>query len=169
MIILGIDPGTRITGYGLIESHGQKTQHIDNGNIVTPSQAAMPERLAYIFAHIEQLILAHHPEVLALEKAFIAKNAASALKLGQCRGLVMVAAERARIPTHEYNATSVKSALCGNGRADKQQIQKMVALLLELPEVAAEDASDALALALCHAQHVPLTRYQEISQAGATR
>ena len=158
MIILGIDPGTRITGYGLLRAEGNRFVHLDNGCIIPKAQNPMSQRLGYIFHHIEILIRDFEVEAVALEQVFFAKNASSALKLGQCRGSIMVAAERAGLPVSEYSPSEVKQAITGSGRAQKEQIQKMIKLLLGLPEVPQADAADALAIALCHGQRYPLAR-----------
>ncbi len=152
MIILGIDPGTRITGYGLVRRHGQKYEHIDNGCIVPRAGDPMEQRLTQIANHVEKLIGEFQPEVMALEKAFFAKNAASALKLGQCRGAIMLTAGRAALPLYEYSPNEVKLAVTGSGRAQKEQVQKMIRLILKIPQDPQADAADALAVALCHAQ-----------------
>jgi crossover junction endodeoxyribonuclease RuvC len=152
MIILGIDPGTRITGYGLIRVQGNKFEHLDNGCIVAQTTKPMKDRLTFISDKIDKIIEQHQPEVIALEKAFFAKNASSALKLGQCRGVIMVAAGRASLPLSEYSPSEIKQAVTGSGRAHKEQIQKMIRLRLGLPEDPQSDASDALAVAICHGQ-----------------
>lgn len=160
MIILGIDPGTRITGYGLIRVNGNRFTHLDNGCIILRAADPMALRLTLIANHIDRLIAEHRPDVVALEKVFFAKNAASALKLGQCRGVVLVAAGRAALPLAEYSPTTIKQAVTGSGRAHKEQIQKMVRLLLRLPEDPQADAADALAVALCHGQSYGLAQPQ---------
>lgn len=158
MIILGIDPGTRITGYGLIAVNGNEYRHIDNGCIIPQSKDPMTDRLCFIASKIEQLIVDFEPEAIALEKVFFAKNASSALKLGQCRGVIMVVAGRASLPLVEYSPNEIKQAVTGNGHALKDQIQKMIRLRLSLPEDPHEDASDALAVAICHAQSYGLAK-----------
>lgn len=152
MIILGIDPGTQITGYGLIEQNGSHAHAVDSGCLSTTRSQPMSERLSYLFGELEKLISHYHPDVVVIEQAFFAKNASSALKLGQCRGIAMLAAARAGLPVYEYSPRTIKQAVTGSGQASKEQIQKMVQILLKLPEAAAPDASDALAAALCHAQ-----------------
>jgi len=158
MLILGIDPGTRITGYGLLKVHQAQFQHVDNGCIIPPAKATMVERLTTIYNAIEAIIGQFQPDVIALERAFFGKNAESALKLGQCRGLVLVAAGRAGLKVAEFMPTEVKKAVTGSGRAEKSQIQKMVRLRLKMPEIAQADAADALAVALCHAQSYHLVQ-----------
>lgn len=152
MIILGIDPGTRTTGYGLIRKNADRTEHIDNGLILPDSKAPFPAKLREIFDKITSLIAEYKPQEMALEDVFVAKNVKSTLKLGHARGVVMLAATRAALPVFEYSPAEVKRAVSGFGRAGKEQIQKMVLFHLKLKETAAEDASDALAVALCHSQ-----------------
>ncbi|GFO65413.1 crossover junction endodeoxyribonuclease RuvC [Geomonas paludis] len=151
MVILGIDPGSRKTGYGLISKQGNRLVHIDNGAIFTQSAKDFPQRLEKIFTGLSAIIAEYQPEVVAVENVFLAKNAMSALKLGQARGAAIVAAVNVGLPVHEYTAMQVKQAVVGTGRAEKTQVQQMIKALLNLPEVAQEDASDALAVAICHA------------------
>jgi crossover junction endodeoxyribonuclease RuvC len=158
MIVLGIDPGTRITGYGVLRVDGNRYLHIDNGCIAPSPSAEMPQRLVTILTKLEELITTFSPEAVAVERVFFAKNVASALKLGQCRGLALAAAGRHEIPVFEYSATQIKQAVTGYGRSGKEQIQKMVRMLLGLPEIAQSDAADALAIALCHAQSYPMAQ-----------
>jgi len=157
MRILGIDPGSRLTGYGLIEGRGQRLRHVDNGVIVTSSRSALPDRLKLIHDGIAELIDRYHPDVVAIENIFLARNAQSALKLGHARASAMLAALNAGLEVHEYTALQVKSAVVGYGKAEKHQVQQMVRTLLGLPEVAQEDAADALAVAICHLHSAPLT------------
>lgn len=151
MRILGIDPGTRITGYGIIEQQGNRLLHVDNGAIVTRSSDPLALRLRTIHAQIVQIIEQYRPETMAIEEIFIAQNPQSALKLGHARGSAMLAGINAGLEVHEYTALQVKSAVVGYGKAAKLQVQQMVRTLLHLPECAQEDASDALAVAICHA------------------
>jgi crossover junction endodeoxyribonuclease RuvC len=151
MIILGIDPGSRKTGYGLVSKQGNRLVHVDNGAIFTQSAEDFPQRLEKIFSGLSSIIAEYHPDAVAVEDVFLAKNAQSALKLGQARGAAIVAAVSIGLPVFEYTALQVKQAVVGTGRAEKQQVQHMIKALLNLPEVAQEDASDALAVAICHA------------------
>ena len=155
MIVLGIDPGTIVTGYGVIEKQGDRLRHLDNGGIFPPKKDSLPLRVHFIFEHIEKLIEKFSPEAVAIEDIFVAKNVASSLKLGHARGAAMVAGTRAGIPVFEYSANQVKLALTGYGHAGKEQIQKMVQTLLRLPGEPFTDASDALAVAICHSHSVP--------------
>lgn len=150
MIVLGIDPGSRITGYGIVEKSGNRLIHIDNGAIFTDSAADFPGRLKKIFDGLLEIIAQYHPDQVAVENIFFATNPQSALKLGQARGAAIVAAVHAGLPVSEYSALQVKQAVVGQGRAEKEQVQKMLKALLGLPEVAQADASDALAVAICH-------------------
>ena len=151
MIILGIDPGSRITGYGIISKQGNRLVHVDNGAIFTQSAKDFPQRLEQIFTGLSAIIAQYQPEAVAVENVFLAKNAQSALKLGQARGAAIVAAVNVGLSVFEYTALQVKQAVVGTGRAEKGQVQQMIKALLNLPEVAQEDASDALAVAICHA------------------
>lgn len=156
-LILGIDPGSRYTGYGLIESAANKNRHILHGRI-DATKGSMPERLNTIFEALSQLIREHSPHEVAIEETFVNRvNAASALVLGQARGVAICAAAQAKLPVAEYAATQVKLAIAGNGRADKLQVQHMVKILLNLRSAMAADAADALAVALTHA-HVRSTK-----------
>jgi crossover junction endodeoxyribonuclease RuvC len=156
MRILGIDPGSRITGYGIIVKEGNRLIHVDNGAIFTSSATDFPMRLQKIFNGLAGVIEEYQPDAVAIENVFLAKNAMSALKLGQARGAAIVAAVCTGLPVFEYTAMQVKQAVVGTGRAEKQQVQHMIRVLLNLPEIAQEDASDALAVAVCHAHSAGL-------------
>lgn len=159
MIILGLDPGSRITGYGIVKKTGDKYKHIDNGPIRCHQKDSFSERLGFIFLEIQKIIQKYKPEVVAIEKIFHAHNIASALKLGQARGAAISAVASLNLPIYEYSALQVKSAVTGYGKASKDQVQKMVKTLLNLPEIAEENASDALAVALCHGQSFQMNQY----------
>lgn len=150
-IILGIDPGSIKTGFGLINVSGNCYTHIENGLIAPPKGMEFKERVAYIFRGVTETIEEFKPDYLSLEDIFISKNAQSALKLGHIRGAVMSAAVVHGVPVFEYSPTRVKQSITGNGRAEKFQIQEMVKLLLKLKEIPQEDAADALAVAITHA------------------
>jgi crossover junction endodeoxyribonuclease RuvC len=152
-IILGIDPGTRISGYGLIKVENCQYIAIDYGCIRPPSELKLSERYLIIFNSIEELIDKYQPNALVVETQYVHKNVQSAIKLGMARGIVMIAAKKKGISVFQYAPTRAKLAVVGNGRASKFQVQGMVQRLLNLsclPEP--EDAADALALAICHAQ-----------------
>jgi len=169
MRILGIDPGTRITGYGLIDQRGNRLTHVDNGAVYTRSSDELPLRLSQIYAGLLRAIETYQPDAMAIEKVFVAKNAGSALKLGQARGTAIVAGVNTGLPVFEYSALQVKSAVVGYGKAGKTQVQQMVKALLKLPEIAQEDASDALAIAICHAHSHALRRRIDLSGGAAIK
>lgn len=156
MRILGIDPGSRITGYGIIQKQGNRLLHVDNGAIFTDSAGDFPLRLHRIFTGLSEIIERYRPDAMAVEQVFLSNNVQSALKLGQARGAAIVAGVSAGLPVSEYTALQVKQAVVGHGKAAKEQVQQMVKALLNLPEIAQADASDALAVAICHANSVAL-------------
>ncbi|MCE5316218.1 MAG: crossover junction endodeoxyribonuclease RuvC [Parachlamydia sp.] len=152
MIILGIDPGTQTTGYGIIRLNRGRSQAIDFGCIKSPSKLKITDRYLIIFEGVEELIARYEPDVLVVETQYVKVNVQSAIKLGMARGVCLIAAKRRGLKVFEYSPSRAKRAVVGNGRASKSQVQHMVQHLLELdalPEP--EDASDALSLALCHA------------------
>jgi crossover junction endodeoxyribonuclease RuvC len=155
MKILGIDPGSRVTGFGIIEVNGDKVISLHQGVIKTGG-GEFPERLGIIFGGIRELVDKFKPDEVAVETVFVSKNAGSALKLGQARGAAICAAISLGVPVSEYSPRSVKQAIVGRGGADKVQVQHMIKVLLQLKEMPAEDAADALAVALCH-QHTQQT------------
>lgn len=150
--IIGIDPGSRITGYGVVEKRGASFVHIDNGCLTTRPTGSMAERLEQIYSGLMDILEKYKPDAAAIEEIFFAKNVASSLKLGEARGVALLASIQAKVSVFEYATREVKQALTGYGQATKDQIQKMVKSMLKLPEVAQEDASDALAVAICHLQ-----------------
>ena len=158
MIILGIDPGSRITGYGLIRKDGTRLLHLDNGGIWTDAATDFPGRLEHIFRGITAIIDKHTPDAVAVENIFFSNNVQSALKLGQARGAAVVACVTRGVPVFEYTALQVKQAVVGHGKAAKEQVQHMVKVLLNLAEPAQADASDALAVAICHANSFTLVK-----------
>lgn len=150
MRVLGIDPGSRITGYGIVDQLGNRLVHVDNGAIFTDSATDFAGRLKQIFDGLSSVIATYNPDQVAVENIFFSTNVQSALKLGQARGAAIVAAVHAGLPVAEYTALQVKQAVVGQGKAEKGQVQKMLKALLGLPEIAQADASDALAVAVCH-------------------
>jgi crossover junction endodeoxyribonuclease RuvC len=151
MLVLGIDPGTLRTGYGLVEGDRDSVRPIGFGAIATSSKDQFPFRLQKIYDAVRELIESHRPEWVAVETPFLAKNVQSALKLGQSKGVALLAAMHGGIPIAEYTPTQVKSAVTGYGSADKGQIQEMVKRTLGLTELPQPpDIADALAIALCH-------------------
>ena len=159
MVVLGIDPGIANTGYGVVCRRGGRRAALDGGVVETASGLAPERRLAAIFTRIEELLDEHEPDAVALEELYFGANARSAFAVGQARGVVMLAAGRRGIDCMGYTPQQVKNAVCGSGRADKRQVQRMVQALLALKRVPAPDhASDALAVAICHALASPLLR-----------
>ena len=147
--ILGIDPGSRITGYGVINVVGSNIEYIDSGCIRIKGES-LPERLHQIFEGVTQVITLYQPQQMAIEQVFMARNADSALKLGQARGAAIVSTVNQGVPVAEYSARQVKQSVVGKGGADKSQVQHMVMALLKLSKAPQADAADALAIALCH-------------------
>ncbi len=148
--IMGVDPGLRATGFGLIERRGQQLVYLASGVVRTPD-AALPERLKAILENLGEVIAEHAPAQVAVEKVFVNVNPASTLLLGQARGAAICAAVSRGLPVSEYTALQVKQAVVGNGHAAKEQVQEMVRRLLGLPGDPSADAADALACAICHA------------------
>ena len=149
--ILGIDPGLRITGYGIIDRVGQALTYVASGRITTNEKTDLPERLRTILAGLHEVIDQGAPMQVAVEKVFVNVNPQSTLLLGQARGAAICAAVLRELPVAEYTALQVKQAVVGNGHAKKEQVQEMVKRLLRLPGVPSPDAADALACAICHA------------------
>ena len=148
--ILGIDPGLRITGFGVLDKVGQKLIYVASGCIKTPV-GELPERLKVILNSLCEVIETHQPQLVAIEKVFVNVNPQSTLLLGQARGAAICAAVLGSLPVAEYTALQVKQAVVGNGHAKKEQVQDMVQRLLELSGSPSQDAADALACAICHA------------------
>jgi len=152
MLVIGIDPGTATTGYGLIdESSNGNLKAVEYGAIITPRDMPMPDRLLTIHQHLKELILLHHPVTGAVEKLFFSKNVKTALTVGQARGVILMTLAEFGIEPVEYSPMEVKNAVCGYGGADKNQVQQMVKVILNLPEIPKpDDTADALAIAICH-------------------
>ena len=148
--ILGIDPGLRITGFGVIDKTGARLSYVTSGCIKSPGRE-LPERLKSILESLREVIATHRPHQVVVEKVFVNVNPASTLALGQARGTAICAAVDAGLPVAEYTALHVKQAVVGNGHAGKEQVQEMVKRLLRLSGVPSADAADALACAICHA------------------
>jgi crossover junction endodeoxyribonuclease RuvC len=165
--ILGIDPGSRITGYGVIDVSGQRLVHVDSGCLRVTGDD-LGQRLHQIHRGIAEVVARHDPAELAIEKVFVHRNVGSALKLGQARGAAVVAAVAAGLTMNEYSPNEIKQAVTGRGHAQKQQVQHMIKMLLALPELPASDAADALAVAVCHG-HVRDSRARLARAAGAAR
>ena len=147
--VLGIDPGSRLTGYGVIDIIGGQLRYVASGSIRT-TRGEFPERLGEIYGGVTSLIHAHAPQEVAIEEVFLARNANSALKLGQARGAALAAVVSNELKVNEYAARRVKLAVTGTGGATKQQVQHMVRVLLNLDGAPTSDAADALAIAICH-------------------
>ncbi|HEX8206268.1 MAG TPA: crossover junction endodeoxyribonuclease RuvC [Solirubrobacteraceae bacterium] len=158
MIVLGIDPGLANTGYGVVRlAGGGRLAALDGGVIETPKGIPLERRLATIFTRVEELLDEHEPAAVALEDLYFGANAKSAFAVGQARGVVMLAAGRRSIACASYTPQQVKSAVCGSGRADKDQVIRMVQALLCLADPPSPDhAADALAVGICHANRAPL-------------
>ena len=156
MRALGIDPGTRVTGWGVVESAGPLLRHLASGTVVLSGTSSLPERLARLHAECLQLIDTWAPSVVVLERAFVARNVQSAFRIGEVRGAVLAAIAAAGVAFEEYAPASVKLAAVGHGSADKDAVGRGVTLRLGLARRPSADAADALALALCHLQDAPL-------------
>lgn len=175
--ILGIDPGSSVTGFGVVERRGPRVVHVAHGTVRTQRGAALADRLAAIQAGLTAAIDEHRPHVVVVERIFAGRSARSALVLGHARGVALVTAALAGLSVLEYTAPEIKLAVVGTGAAEKQQVQAMVARLLGLDAAPALDAADALAAALCHAHRGPLAalagaaspRSRARSRAGAGR
>ena len=157
--VLGIDPGSRITGYGVVDLHGNKIRHVASGTVSPSPKQDMTERLKIIHEGFVEVIAEYQPTVGAIESIFAAKNVQSALKLGQARGVLLLAMAQAGLSVTEFAPTHVKRAVVGVGRADKGQVQHMIKMLLGLPKMASQDASDALAVAICRCHHRELSAW----------
>lgn len=167
MITLGVDPGTALLGFGVVESDGDPTL-IDYGAVATKPDKSMPERLSDLFDGVTDLLERFRPDVVAVEQLFFARNVTTAIAVGQARGVVLLAAARAHVPVVEYSPSEVKHAVVGYGKADKGQIQEMVRIILGLEFVPQpDDAADALAVALCHAQRAGFEAKTSAARAAA--
>lgn len=151
MIILGIDPGSRITGFGLVKKIGNRNVHVENGSLYLKDTDTFPKRLVMLNSELNNIITKFKPDMLVVENIFYHKNPKSIQKLGEVRGVVILTAAMAGLPVYEYTPLEIKKAVTGFGSATKEQMQFMVRRLLALPDLAEENASDALGIALCHA------------------
>ena len=164
MIIIGIDPGTATTGYGIVEKQGNKITHVTHGTIQTEKTAEMPDRLLSIYTQLNRLLDAHEPDVVVTERLFFSNNVTTALQVGRTIGVVLLAAAQRGLPWMEYRPMEVKMAVVGYGAADKKQVQYMVTQLLHLDKIPRpDDAADALAIAVCHAHSAHLTNLQKMA------
>ncbi|MGH7795719.1 MAG: crossover junction endodeoxyribonuclease RuvC [Candidatus Binatia bacterium] len=148
--ILGIDPGSLVTGWGLVDYEGHQLCHQSHGIIGTSASVSLAERLSQIYRGLHEIIEHYHPTAVSIEKVFFSRNVQSALKLGQARGVALLAAAEHQIGVAEYSAAEIKVAVVGYGRATKEQVQKMVSVLLCVRGAMRADAADALAAAICH-------------------
>jgi crossover junction endodeoxyribonuclease RuvC len=159
MIVLGIDPGTADTGFGVVHSAGSRLRALAHGVIQTRAGVPLELRLTDIHERVGELLEQHQPEAIAIEELYFGANARTAFAVGQARGVVLLAAGQRGVPAHSYTPQQVKGAVCGHGRADKQQVATMVARLLTLDAPPASDhAADALAVAICQCNRAPLAR-----------
>ncbi|MBK7283656.1 MAG: crossover junction endodeoxyribonuclease RuvC [Sphingomonadales bacterium] len=158
MIILGLDPGLGTTGWGVIAAVGNRLSHIANGQIATDAKAPLPERLVVLDRALTDLMLEYQPETAAVEEVFVNANPQSTLKLGQARGVCLLAAARTGLKVGEYAARLVKKAVVGVGNAEKAQVHAMVGRLLPGVKISGSDAADALAVAITHAHHLASAR-----------
>ena len=149
-VILGIDPGSRKTGFGVVRADGGEASYLTSGIIRLPVDESIATRLGVLFDAINQIVDQFHPDELSIEQVFFARGPDAALKLGHARGAAMVACVQREMSVHEYSARQIKQAVVGTGAATKEQVQHMVKTLLKLPAAPKEDAADALAAALCH-------------------
>ena len=163
MLVIGIDPGTAITGYGLVrEAQNGKLTAVDYGVIQTPAKMPMPQRLLHIHRELKEIALLHRPDYGVVEKLFFQKNVRTAISVGQGRGVAILSLADLDIPVTEYTPLEIKQAVAGYGGADKAQVQYMVKVLLELEEIPKpDDAADALAVAVCHIHHA---RFNALTQ-----
>ncbi|MFC1879027.1 crossover junction endodeoxyribonuclease RuvC [Chloroflexota bacterium] len=152
MLVIGIDPGTAITGYGLVrEQEDGSLTVVDYGAVLTPAKMPMPERLLKLYRELVEIVLLHRPDSGAVEKLFFQRNVRTAISVGQGRGVALLALAEAGLPVAEYTPLEIKQAVVGYGGADKNQVQQMVRALLELDDIPQpDDAADALAVAICH-------------------
>ncbi len=158
MLVLGIDPGTAITGYGLVREEDDGLSLVDCGVITTPSGQPLPQRLQAIYLGLEGVIRVHQPEAAAVEELFFSRNVRTALSVGHARGVALLALANAGLSIHEYTPLQVKQAVAGYGGADKSQVQEMVRMLLGLDRVPQpDDAADAVAVAVCHIHSARMT------------
>lgn len=151
--LLGLDPGLRATGWGVIEADGNRLRHVADGAVRPPTEGSLAARLAALHGALVRVIDTYRPDEAAVEETFVNRNPASTLRLGQARGVVLLAPAGAGLPVAEYPANLIKKSIVGAGHADKDQISAMVRALLAIPEVSSSDAGDALAVAICHAHH----------------
>jgi len=160
MRILGVDPGSLKTGVGIIDVEGNRIRHVHH-SVIRCGKGDFDSRLHLLFTGLRSVIATYHPTLAAIEDVFVSKNVNSALKLGQARGALVAACMDSGLRVTPYSPTRVKQAVVGFGRAEKDQVQHMIRMLLHPPEPLAEDAADALAVAICHAHYAPMQKLAE--------
>ncbi len=163
MRILGVDPGSQKTGVGIIEIQGNRLTHIHH-SVIRCGTGEFTERLNILFSQLKKMIAQYQPQCAAMEDVFVSKNVSSALKLGQARGALIAACGDSGLQVTPYAPTKIKLATTGHGKADKQQVQHMIRLILKPPMPLPEDAADALAVCICHAHHAPMIGQQNNKQ-----
>jgi crossover junction endodeoxyribonuclease RuvC len=167
MRVLGVDPGSQTTGWGVVEGDGRRYRLVDFGFIRAPASLKFSTRLLKMCTGLEEVIDKHRPDACVLEDAFLATNVKVSMKLGQVRGVVLLVAERAALEIHEYSPRLIKQTVVGYGNAEKHQVQEMVRLLLSLKEAPTpHDAADALAAAICHFHHAQFARRIAVAESG---
>jgi len=164
--LLGLDPGLRITGWGVLASDGNRLRHIADGVVSVAASGSLAERLARLYHGLEKVIATHMPHEAAVEETFVNRNPASTLKLGQARGVVLLVPALASLPVYEYSANLIKKSLVGTGHASKDQVSMMVHTLLPGAQLEKADAADALAVAVCHAHHRTAPGYRRDAMAS---
>jgi crossover junction endodeoxyribonuclease RuvC len=169
MRLLGLDPGLRHTGWGVLDVAGNRLSHVASGVVHSRAEAPLAERLVALFRQLNEVLDRHAPDEAAVEESFVNKNPASTLKLGMARGVVLLAPAERGLPVFEYSANLIKKSVVGAGHADKQQIQTMVHRLLPGVVLEAPDAADALAAAICHAHHAQTERAWAVRPERAAR
>ncbi len=169
MIVLGVDPGTRHCGWGVVSAAGTRLAHVAHGVIDLDEKRSLSARLGALEAQLSEVIRAHRPIEAGVEGLFFAKDASAAAKLGHARGVVLLALHRAGVEMHEYPPATVKRAVAGNGRAEKAQVAMMVRAILGLSELLRADAADALAIAVTHVQSAPARRIAALAALAAGR
>jgi crossover junction endodeoxyribonuclease RuvC len=168
MRLIGLDPGLRVCGWGVIVATGNSLRHVAHGTVRTDDEAGLAERLAQIYRGLNDLIATHRPDAAAVEETFVNRNPASAIKLGEARGVVLLVPALAGLPVAEYPANVIKKSLVGAGHASKHQVVAMIRMLLPGCGVETADAADALAVAVCHAHHAATSsRWQAGSRVAA--
>jgi crossover junction endodeoxyribonuclease RuvC len=164
MRVLGLDPGLRHTGWGIIDSDGGRLIHVADGIAHTEAGAPLAQRLVALFRQVTAVVERFRPDAAAVEESFVNRNPASTLKLGLARGVVLLAPAERGLPVAEYSANSIKKTVVGAGHAEKAQVALMVRRILSGPVIAAADAADALAVAICHAHHAETRRLWELAR-----